>query len=102
MSSQEDLELNVDRINFEKDLKLFESKGYALGEEAMIDLSTDSSKEKGKVKRKDNNQKLKETKGLKKVKSEAKKLGYRFIHSSQLEFRNLDFFIPCRSLYRKL
>ena len=29
-------------------------------------------------------------------------LPYLFIHSSQLEFRNLDFFIPCRSLYRKL
>ena len=29
-------------------------------------------------------------------------LCYRFIHSSQLEFRTLDFFIPCRSLYRKL
>ena len=77
MSSQEDLELNVDRINFEKDLKLFESKGYALGEEAMIDLSTDSSKEKGKVKKKDNNKIVKETKGLKKVKSEAKKFGFQ-------------------------
>ena len=29
-------------------------------------------------------------------------LPYLFIHSSQLEFRILDFFIPCRSLYRKL
>ena len=29
-------------------------------------------------------------------------LCYLFIHSSLLEFRNLDFFIPCRSLYRKL
>ena len=29
-------------------------------------------------------------------------LPYLFIHSSQTEFRNLDFFIPCRSLYRKL
>ena len=29
-------------------------------------------------------------------------LRYLFIDSSQLEFRNLDFFIPCRSLYRKL
>ena len=29
-------------------------------------------------------------------------LPYRFIHSSQLEFRNLDFFIQCRSLHRKL
>ena len=29
-------------------------------------------------------------------------LPYLFIHSSQLEFQNLDFFIPCRSLYRKL
>ena len=29
-------------------------------------------------------------------------LPYLFIHSSQLEFRNLDFFIPCRSLSRKL
>ena len=27
---------------------------------------------------------------------------YLFIHSFQLEFPNLDFFIPCRSLYRKL
>ena len=27
-------------------------------------------------------------------------LPYLFIHSSQLEFRNLVFFIPCRSLYR--
>ena len=25
-----------------------------------------------------------------------------FIHFSPLEFRNLDFFIPCRSLHRKL
>ena len=29
-------------------------------------------------------------------------LCYLFIHYSQLEFRNLDFFIPCRSLYRKI
>ena len=29
-------------------------------------------------------------------------LPYLFVHSSQLEFQNLDFFIPCRSLYRKL
>ena len=29
-------------------------------------------------------------------------LCYLFIHSSQLEFRNLEFFIPCRSLYRNL
>ena len=29
-------------------------------------------------------------------------LCYLFIHSSQLEFLNSDFFIPCRSLYRKL
>ena len=29
-------------------------------------------------------------------------LCYIFIHSIQLEFRNLDFFIPCRSLSRKL
>ena len=29
-------------------------------------------------------------------------LPYLFIHSSQLEFCNLDFFIPCRSLHRKL
>ena len=29
-------------------------------------------------------------------------LCYLFIHSSQLKFRNLDFFIPCHSLYRKL
>ena len=29
-------------------------------------------------------------------------LPYLFIHSSQLEFWNLAFFIPCHSLYRKL
>ena len=29
-------------------------------------------------------------------------LPYLFIHSSQLEFQDLDFFIPGRSLYRKL
>ena len=29
-------------------------------------------------------------------------LRYLFIHSSQLEFRNWDFFIPCRNLHRKL
>ena len=29
-------------------------------------------------------------------------LPYLFIHSSQLEFQNLDIFISCRSLYRKL
>ena len=30
------------------------------------------------------------------------KLPYLFIHSSQLEFWNLGFFIPCRSLHRKV
>ena len=29
-------------------------------------------------------------------------LPYLFIHSSQLEFRNWDFFISCRNLHRKL
>ena len=29
-------------------------------------------------------------------------LSYLFIHSSQFEFRIMDFFIPCHSLYRKL
>ena len=57
-------------MNFEKDLKLFESKGYALGEEATSDTSASSSKDKGKMKQKDNNKTVKETKVLKKVKSD--------------------------------
>ena len=29
-------------------------------------------------------------------------LPYPFIHTSQLDFRNLDFFLTCRSLHRRI
>jgi hypothetical protein len=64
-------------MNFEKDLKLFESKGYALGEEATNDTSTSSSKDKGKIKQKDNNKTVKESKESKKVKSGNFSEGYK-------------------------
>ncbi|MCO5611876.1 hypothetical protein L7F22_066135 [Adiantum nelumboides] len=62
--------MDKDSHDYENELTLFESKGYDLGADASIDLSSESkNKDKGKEKQKDTGKGLKEEKLPKKLKS---------------------------------